>query len=567
MLQVGAQRALRRFRGATAPPFGTGPMGAPGGKRWISAADVLAWNAKSYTERDGFQWDAVKDAVYERDYAEDPLPLRDYQLRACDACNPPQTPEEVGSDEEGWVAQWVEIRSDEEDESTVAPLVFLSGVVHMSCGLGKSWVAAELIRRSRAPAVVLAPHAVSVQQWIHLLRARVTPYACTLADARAAWTLDDPFPDVVVATYHSLVRVHKRIATHKQIFEDAATFPPSVIELFEDRLLAMLMCESFGILILDEVHVAVAEHFMSAGRLRARCVIGLSGSLVREDERIGHLLDNVGPVLVSHTVPRTLHVRIVTVPVSDAHRAHLDALRTAQRGARSKVEHAYGALNPHKVAALARVCARHADSRILVFCDSVRAAALLHAHGGVEVWGTEDYDDGTYAPQDAHRPCHLMTGSMGRDERDEALRAFCSRPDAILVCTRICDAAINFPNGCVVVQYHLASGSRQQEVQRCGRGTRDASGVSTNAYHLVNAGTDEVEYAERRVTYMIESDPNLTTRVTREDEQDEYDVSTHLRSLATRSLVVKLRQSVSHSARKVPKLLGAHGRARASRGT
>lgn len=451
-----ASKVLRRLGDAArVPPRGTGPHGAgPGGERWISASDVLVWNAKHSTDREGEAWRAADDPIRSRAFREDEIPLRDYQTEACDAAHDAD--------------------------------VFRSGAIVMGCGDGKSRIAAELVRRSRAPAVILAPHSVCVDQWVELVREFVTDDVMTLSDARQEWRIHMPLPSVLVSTYHSLVRVTKQMRTHWEVLAtpDGGGASPFVDEEVDDRLLMMLMCERFGLLVMDEVHVAVADYFISAGCLRASAVYGLSGSLVREDDRMSRLAQSVGPTLFTHFTQRNVQIEIVAVPMDDEHRARL---RDASR--RSKWEQAWRALNPYKVHALDVVLARHRLDRVIVFCDVMRVAEILHDH---------------------YPSSLLMTGKDDPPTRDRVLEAFHARC-TMLVCTHVGDASINFPTGCVVVQFHVSSGSRQQEVQRCGRGTRDLSSLPTYMYHIVNADGDEATYVERRVAHLMGCMPSGVT--------------------------------------------------------
>ena len=54
----------------------------------------------------------------------------------------------------------------------------------------------------------------------------------------------------------------------------------------------------WGLLILDEVHVAPARDFRkSFGIVKSHCKLGLTATLVREDERINDLHFLIGPKL------------------------------------------------------------------------------------------------------------------------------------------------------------------------------------------------------------------------------------------------------------------------------
>lgn len=448
-MQASARHAHKRIGDtATEPPRGSGPYGAPGRKRWIGVVDVLVWNARSHSERDEFHWRAASDPIRDREYALRPLSLRDYQVDAVARCH-----------------------DDDND-------VFSGGVIEMGCGMGKSWIAAELIRRSRAPAIVIAQHVISVNQWVALLRTNVAQNVITLPDDRDEWTIQDPTPDVIVTTYNSLVRASRAAAEHREAL--ASTSNEHVLYTNEFNLLFYCMCVPFGILVLDEVHVAVADAFLTSGFLRASVVFGLSGSLVREDQRIERLVTTVGPVLVSRIVQRDVTVVIVSVPVAATYRDEMEAFP-----ARSGMGQLWRALNPFKLHALVCILKDHPEDRILVFCDVVRAVYALSTLTDV-----------------VSRGAFVLTGTTDSVARQDVLQRFSTSSSGVLLCTRVCDTSINFPIGCVVVQHHVTTASRQQEVQRCGRGTRDVSNATVCMYHILNCATMEEKYVARRVSYM-----------------------------------------------------------------
>ena len=477
-----AETAFARVPAGLRPPRGTGPLGAGDGQRWITADDVLAWNANVDVapDRDAYAVSALGSVVDARPRGAPTL--YDYQTECVRAC-------------EG-----------------------RSGLVHMECGTGKSVVAAELVRRAGGTAVILAQHSVSVEQWVtHLQRAGVV--AAPLRVVGRAWRVtNDPLPRAVVATYHGAVRAVRAVHAHRA--RVATGTPTGDDDPHVHRLVALLLCTPLAILVLDEVHAVVADVFLLACTFPARHLLGLSGSLVREDDRIRDLARLVGPVLFEHGTEREHRVVVVTAP--------LDA-RVRAASARTEGAQTLRALAPPKVAALAAVLARHASERVLVFCDTVRAAQIL-------------------AATTLSGRCRLVHGESDRDERRDALAVFAAAPPGslVLLCTRVCDASIDFPPGCVVVQHHLTSGSRQQEVQRCGRGTRDV-GTGGVVYHLVTAETEEVEYSERRIEHLA-SEMWGTVHVERVDAPPCNDDPTHFVPMA-RACVVSLAEREAEAAR------------------
>lgn len=437
-----AHKMLRHIgSSALVPPNGTGPLGVPGGgNRWITRDDVVVWNAETSIQQT--QRHAFGTTLKTRSFTHVPNTLREYQLEAVRMCNP----------EDG---------------------VFLSGIINMECGTGKTWVASELIRRSMGPCIVLAQHTVSVAQFAAHLESTLHIRTMTLQEDDVA----DPCTyDVIVTTYSRAVRIINSVDEHRTCIEKGCFYPP---HSKHDRLFIQQMCDPFSLLILDEVHMAVADKFLSVCRLRAHTVIGLSGSLVREDDRIDSLDTVVGPTRYCYGNSNRRHeIRVHRIPVHD------ECVRDST--ARTVVHQTIRALNPNKVDALLRIVDEHRGQRIIVFSDTVQPT---------EVLSNTVFKGGSI----------VLNGSVSsRGTRDEIINVFSQSPPGslILLCTKVCDVSIDFPVGCIIVQFHITSGSRQQEVQRCGRGTRGSDGAVV--YHLVNMDTEEERFSERRIQHLRE---------------------------------------------------------------
>lgn len=429
---------------------GSGPYGAPGGKHWITAKDVIrfAYDKVERTPRPK-EW----DRMYDQDvkmlprYGRNPdKTLWDHQVSALCECMP-------------------------------ASNTFRSGIVDMDCGTGKSYVGVELIRRSRACAIVVTQHTFSVNQWIENLKefGGITN-VMTLQSARDTWKpMSTPFPDVLVVTYSALARAF--------VSMDSETRCSGSLQDFDHVILWMARVVPFGLLILDEVHVAAADHFSLACSLYAKVIVGLSGSLVREDDRLSLLETDVGPVLYRHRADRSVRYTVLKVALP---RSVVDKLSLHKR--RDKEEHALRTLNPMKMAALRRVVTddRVRSNRIVVFCDSVEAAPYVEL-------ALHDVDERTCVG--------VMDGRTAQTVRNDLMDVFHKTARSILISTKVCDVAVDFPKDCVVVILHSSSGSRQQEVQRCGRGTRGEV-TSSRVFHIVNSNTEEEGFLKRRIEHM-----------------------------------------------------------------
>lgn len=431
---------------------GTGPSGLPDGKRWVTPQDVLRYASDVLPAY-------VRDREWDRDMDDEvPRPALAHRRRA---------------DMQLWNHQCNAVAA-----CMTAPGTFTSGIIDMDCGTGKSLVGAELIRRSRAPAIVVTQHATSVTQWVYHLRDIVgLSRIFTLCDVRTTWKAGrDDFPEALVLTYAVLARAVESM-THG--------YEGGGFESTDATIIWLARVKRFGLLILDEVHLAAADHFRLACSLRASAVVGLSGSLVREDDRLVRLESLVGDVLFRYRAERNVNYSVVRVSIP----SHVNGLLCARKR-RAKEEHAIRTLNPQKIAALRRIVTMESiwQNRIVVFCDSAEAAPylpdMLNGQGG--------------------RWCVGVThGKKKQTTRDAMVEEFHVTERAIIVSTRVCDAAVDFPKGCVVVQLHSSSGSRQQEVQRCGRGTRGDVNTA-RIIHVVNMETEEEGFVERRMKHMRE---------------------------------------------------------------
>lgn len=425
---------------------GSGPTGVGKGARWITVMDVLRHSFSQMQSVDTAVWDRNTDSG---------------------VLTPSTSPLEEERSISLWEHQLEAVKACETSKG-----VFRSGILDMDCGTGKTYVGVDLIRRSRAVAVVVTQHSLSVSQWVKDLTEVGGMVNVVTAEEAKAWNaLSESFPNVLVLTYAALSR------SLGCMDHDMADVKTSLLITWMARVLR------FGMLVLDEVHLAAADHFKLACSLRASCMIGLTGSWVREDQRLDGLLNLIGPLLYRHRSLRTIQYSVIGVEVADSVR---EMLNTKKR--REKEEHAVRTLNPFKIRALREVACDESirTCRIAFFCDSAEAAPFVAE--------SMDGVDG--------RPCVGVTdGRTPKHVRDDVVNAFKLTPRAILVSTKVCNTSVNFPEDCIVVMIHSSSGSRQQEVQSCGRGTRGEV-LHSRVFHVVNVGTEEEGFVKRRLSHM-----------------------------------------------------------------
>ena len=155
-----------------------------------------------------------------------------------------------------------------------------SGIIVLPCGAGKTLtaiVAASTVKRS---VLVLCTNATAVSQW----KAQFALWTTLPASRVSLFTAEvkeDLHPEcgVLITTYHMVTFSGKRSVRGEEL-----------IKQVRER--------EWGLMLLDEVHVVPAQMFRKVlSSCNAHCKLGLTATLVREDDLITDLNFLIGPKL------------------------------------------------------------------------------------------------------------------------------------------------------------------------------------------------------------------------------------------------------------------------------
>src|SRR5262249_4181857 len=137
-----------------------------------------------------------------------------------------------------------------------------SGVIVLPCGAGKTIVGIAAMTLMQKSPLVLTTGITSVKQW----RREILERTDLTDDQVAEYTGDTKeIGPVTLATY--------QILTHRN--EKTEEFPH--FQLFDKR--------DWGLIVYDEVHLLPAPVFRVTANIQARRRLGLTATLVREDDR------------------------------------------------------------------------------------------------------------------------------------------------------------------------------------------------------------------------------------------------------------------------------------------
>lgn len=366
-----------------------------------------------------------------------------------------------------------------------------SGVIVLPCGAGKTLVGVTAACTVRKKCLVLCTSGVSVEQWksqFKLWASIDDKHICRFtSDAK-----DKPVDcHLAVTTYSMIAHTMKRSYESLQVME-------------------FLKNTEWGLMLLDEVHTIPAKQFRRVLTIvNAHCKLGLTATLVREDDKIQDLNFLIGPKLYeanwmelqNNGYLARVQCAEVWCPMSPEF--YREYLSTATRK-----RNLFYVMNPNKFRAcefLIRFHERRND-KIIVFADNV--FALRH-----------------YAVK-LNKP--FIYGPTSQGERLHIIQNFVHNPlvNTIFI-SKVGDTSFDMPEANVLIQISSHGGSRRQEAQRLGRilrAKKDMAAEEYNAffYSLVSTDTEEMFFSNKRQRFLINQGYSykVITKLAGMDEED-----------------------------------------------
>ncbi|XP_031783608.1 general transcription and DNA repair factor IIH helicase subunit XPB [Nasonia vitripennis] len=347
-----------------------------------------------------------------------------------------------------------------------------SGVIVLPCGAGKSLVGVTACSTVRKRALVLCNSGVSVEQWKQQFKMWSTADDSMICRFTSE-AKDKPMGCKILITTYSMI-TH----TQKRSWE-------------AEQTMKWLQEQEWGIMVLDEVHTIPAKMFRRVLTIvQSHCKLGLTATLLREDDKIADLNFLIGPKLYEANwleLQKNGHIAKVQCaevwcPMTpEFYREYLSCKMTRKL--------LLYVMNPNKFRAcqfLIRYHERRGDKTI-VFSDNV--FALKH-----------------YAIK-MNKP--YIYGPTSQGERIQILQNFKynTKVNTIFV-SKVADTSFDLPEANVLIQISSHGGSRRQEAQRLGRILRAKKGAIAEEYNaffytLVSQDTMEMNYSRRRQRFLV----------------------------------------------------------------
>lgn len=336
-----------------------------------------------------------------------------------------------------------------------------SGVVVLPCGAGKTVVGIGAMAAVQRSTLILTPNTVAVRQWKSELLDKTT----LTADQVGEYTGErKDIRPVTVTTYQML------------------TYRPSEDGNFPH--FGLMTEHDWGLIIYDEVHLLPAPIFRITAEIQARRRLGLTATLVREDEREADVFGLIGPKRFD--VPWRELERQGWIATAECYeiRVALDPEeRLIYAVSEEREKYRMAAENPLKMRVVDELIRRHAEDQVLVIGQYL--------------------DQLKYLAEMLDAP--LLTGRTTNIQREKLYDQFRQGALKRLVVSKVANFAIDLPDANVAIQVSGTFGSRQEEAQRLGRLLRPKSdGRPAHFYTIVTRDTRDQEFSANRQLFLTE---------------------------------------------------------------
>jgi len=348
-----------------------------------------------------------------------------------------------------------------------------SGVIVLPCGAGKTLTGVTACTTVRKRCVILCTSGVAVEQWKNQFKMWSTAtddMICRFtSDAK-----DKPHAgsSIVISTYSMMGH------TMKRSYE-------------AEKLMAWLRDQEWGMIVLDEVHTIPAKQFRRVLTvISAHCKLGLTATLVREDDKITDLNFLIGPKLYEANwmelwnngyLARVQCAEVWCPMTPEFYREYLNC--------KTRKRILIYVMNPNKFRACEFLVRYHEarKDKIIVFSDNVFALV--------------EYAKKMGAP--------FIHGPTAQHERMKIIQNFKYNPAfPTIFISKVGDNSFDMPDANVLIQIASHGGSRRQEAQRLGRILRAKKGSNPNEvnayfYSLVSQDTKEMAYSTKRQRFLV----------------------------------------------------------------
>jgi DNA excision repair protein ERCC-3 len=334
-----------------------------------------------------------------------------------------------------------------------------SGVVVLPCGAGKTIVGIGIMNEIKEYTLIITTSVEAIRQWTREILDKTSLNPDDVGEYTAQKKIIKP---VTITTYNMLI--HKNAGSE------------------EMRNIGIFTEKNWGLIIYDEVHILPAPIFRMTTFIQGKRRLGLTATLVREDNLETEVFTLIGPKIYEYSWKAlekegwiaTAYCYEIKIPLNEGN--SFEYLRSSQRQ-----KFRIASENPNKLKILEKLLHFHKENHILIIGHYIFQLQEISRIFGIP----------------------LITGETPNHEREIMYRDFRNNKIPALIVSRVGNFSIDLPIADVAIQVSGIFGSRQEEAQRLGRILRPES-CKAYFYSLVSRDTLEEEFARRRQMFLLE---------------------------------------------------------------
>ncbi len=333
------------------------------------------------------------------------------------------------------------------------------GTIVLPCGSGKTIVGMEIMSRLSTRTLILTTNIAAIHQWMAEIVDKLDVDENLIGEYSGKHKEIKP---ITVATYQVL------------------TWRPDKEGDFPH--MRLLREGNWGLIIYDEVHMLPAPVFKITAELQAIYRVGLTATLIREDNREGEVFSLVGPKRYDVPWSELESQGWIAEAICTEIRVPLpEDLEIPYAIGTKREKYRIASENRLKIEIVKELIANHSEDFILVigqYLDQLKVIA-----------------------QELNAP--LITGALPTEKREELYNSFRGGEIKLLVVSKVANFAIDLPDASVAIQVSGTFGSRQEEAQRLGRILRPKQ-KSSYFYTLVTRYSSEEDFSANRQKFLTE---------------------------------------------------------------
>ena len=348
-----------------------------------------------------------------------------------------------------------------------------SGIIVLPCGAGKTLVGITAACTVKKGIVILCTSSMSVVQW----KSEFLKWSNINPNDIAIFTSEHK--DKFTGSTGIIISTYSMVTQTKNHSYDTG------------KMMEFLTGREWGLMILDEVHVVPAAIFRKAtADIKTHSKLGLTATLLREDDKITHLNYLIGPKLYE-----------------------ANWMELAEQGHIARVQCAE-VWCPMTTEFYAEYLRESARKRMLLYTMNPRkfqACQFLidyHERRGDK---TIVFSDNVYTLQRYAKKLQkfYIYGGTPQNERLRILENFQHNEKVnTIFLSKIGDTSLDLPEATCLIQISSHYGSRRQEAQRLGRilraKRRNDEGFNAFFYSLVSKDTNEMFYSSKRQAFLVD---------------------------------------------------------------